>query len=772
MPPARVQTSPLRRLASRPRAYVSLVAIALVGVAHRTALPATWVDDRVLAGEPAWFQLAAPLWHSAIPGSASLSALLTDAIDPLTGASPLGDARGIAATCVAGAAAALLIVLQRMMVPQALAIVMCGALVGALLQVAAWASVAHALQMLCAAALLLVMTTKPRHVVRVAVISAVTVIGTASHPAFAAFAAAAWAVEVRYAPPAIRIRVAAIAAVALIAAVAGPTWILVADIGGSANAAIPTPPMTAVAAGLVSGRFPIEMQPHGDINWREAIALLLPAPLLLCLPLIAAGAAHATRRVVLVCVAQACAVLAFSACTWLPDRTIALASGRVALLIASAAGVSWLWAQRDRASRAVGIAAATYIGLAGFAGIAHVDADADNAEVLAFADAARSDIGTALWSADRLTTARALLLRSDRAFRDTRLWSGPTVLAAVPAEKSFVALSGVDRPRRTGGAWLIPRDISHPTAATFLASQPSHRWLAAAVRGGTPRDDCRALAARLGVDADSTASLALLVKSGERAQSSAMRLDARFGQRTDLGELVPASFSVVAAPEAHITINAVASTRLTRGMVLALFDPWRLSPYSFALTDCARPTWPPIEDRRLKAAYLFEARGEQTVPQVPIVDSAAVYVNFSDVGGAWFRGGWHTPESDGDRVFRWTSALRADVNALVTRRQPLRIRLQARLAERQPGSNVLSILWNGTSLTGAMNGQQGELECTVPGSLVQRGMNVLSVAVVELVAPSQSGNTSDPRLLGAAVSALSIEPIPDATAPASTMAPR
>src|SRR5262245_53395655 len=103
-----VRDLPRRRLVEWGAIAITIVAI---GLAHRRAWPAPLADDRLLAPEPSWFQLAAPLWHAAIAPSASPAYRLTSALDPWTAASTAGDTRAVAALAALSAALLVIVVL-------------------------------------------------------------------------------------------------------------------------------------------------------------------------------------------------------------------------------------------------------------------------------------------------------------------------------------------------------------------------------------------------------------------------------------------------------------------------------------------------------------------------------------------------------------------------------------------------------------------------------------------------------------------------------------
>ena len=203
-------------------AVLVLAVIALTGVSHRSAASNPWIDDRVLVAEPAWFQVAAPFFHTAIPGAFSTTGALASLVDPLIVGSRTGDVRALAALLAAVAAGALYALLRSVGAPRAIALLMaCAIALGPILPVAHASSAAHALQMAAAATLLLLAhrRAQPGHLL--GLMSLVTIVGAVNHLALVWFAAPLWAaVALRHSRPllAVSVAVASLSAGAIAAA--------------------------------------------------------------------------------------------------------------------------------------------------------------------------------------------------------------------------------------------------------------------------------------------------------------------------------------------------------------------------------------------------------------------------------------------------------------------------------------------------------------------------------------------------------------------------
>jgi hypothetical protein len=128
-------------------------------------------------------------------------------------------------------------------------------------------------------------------------------------------------------------------------------------------------------------------------------------------------------------------------------------------------------------------------------------------------------------------------------------------------------------------------------------------------------------------------------------------------------------------------------------------------------------------------------------------------------GNAWFGAGWHEPESSEGTAFRWTRQRNADVNVLVSRRQPLRIAIAGELAVAPGRGNSVSLAWNGIAIESSVTWRnESENVWMVPAVLVRRGLNVLTLRVAATVTPSDSGTSGDSRLLGLRVARLTVAP--------------
>lgn len=746
--------------------YVTLViVIALVGVLHRGALTTPWADDRTLGADPAWFQLAAPMWHSVIPGSTSISNALTRLLDPLTSASVTGDARAVAALLTALGAATLLM-LYRAAVPLGIGAFLCFSLAGAVLPVTAATSVAHALQVFLAGAMLVVWSNaylKPG--VRLATLSAITVAGVLNHAAFLAFAAGVWVAEWRYVDTQTRARTAVVAVAALSLGLFSTAWLLQVD-GASAGAVSPRRPETlAIAVAVITGRFASGLQPLSPGSLREALAMCLPGSPILCAPLAIVGCvAPQTRRLAIACLSSVIGVLMFASGTWLPDLAIATAPARFAVLVLMALGLTWLWRQAQPGSPLLALCVGAFVGSHGFVGEARAIARHQSAEMQSFVESAQAYIGRSHWNAERLATARAMLMRDNVAFRDARMSSGLNALGYVAGDEPLVTLTESDTRVLRDGTFLISRELPHDSAASFLSSQPEGHWLGVALRGAATGDFCRSLLDRFGVTdlpASSTghAVLARLGGSNAATISAGQRLEVAYGDNVD-GYSAPAHFQIETDPAAQIAVNGVASSRATDGMVLTVFDSWRANERTWVVGDCRRPLIPSITERRLRAAVVVESNGIAHLPNVPVVTSTEIEVPLGEDGNEWFGPGWHGPEA---QPMRWTAARDADVHVIISHQQTLRVQMVASPAAQRPGANSLSVSWNGALLSAPTIDAQGQREWVIAKPLVRRGMNVLTVHVAELVSPAASGHGADARLLGASVRRLSFIPTPAAT---------
>src|SRR5262245_44660791 len=178
------------------RRNLSALAMAIVvGVLHRAAETTPWADDRLMAADPSWVQWSAPYWHSSLERSGSVSSVLTRLIDPMTSASTAGDARGIAAVIASLAAWVLLSTFSRLGVRAPAVFPLCVLLAAPVLPTSSATAIAHAIQRLAAAAMLLVWCAPAEWVWRLPLLAVLTLAGTVNHVGFAAFAAGFWMAE-------------------------------------------------------------------------------------------------------------------------------------------------------------------------------------------------------------------------------------------------------------------------------------------------------------------------------------------------------------------------------------------------------------------------------------------------------------------------------------------------------------------------------------------------------------------------------------------------
>jgi hypothetical protein len=750
--------------------------VIIVGLLHRRAAIDAWADDRSLAAQPSWLQMGAPLWHSAVNGSFSIANALTQVVDPLTGASTLGDIRALAAMLSALGAGTLLLLLKRAGAPVTVALALCCALVGLLLPVAAAVSATHALQMFLGAALILTWSaSRPRAMVRLGLLAAITVFGAANHASFLAFAAGLWMVELARPSGTGRARVGIVAAIALTSGLLVAAWLLQLNVSAPFAISLERPGTLATAIGIVTGRFTGHLQPAHDFDLRSSMSLCLPAPLILCVPLAALGfARRETRSLAVACAIAAAASIIFIAGMWLPDPRVAAAPARAAALALIGLGLSWVATQPGRGAMALAIAASVLIGTRGFIEPPRWTVPVDAAKMQAFVEAAPEQLAGAAWSADHLAVGRALL-GAHGDIGASRIPARADVVGAVPPDRPVIALSDVAQPSSTTSVVTAPIvtapfDVSYSSAARFLASQPERMWIAIAARGLASSGFCGDLLAQLGADAQTLAGAnpTLLAHIGTRnAQgrlSGSDRLDVEYARAVDgASEAVPARFGIEATPSVRILVNARAAVRTDQGMAIATFDPWTSDVQTWTVASCDAPIAPIIRDRRLGAAYLLEPGALPQSPPIPVVSRDPVQIRFGDFGGDWFVTGWNGPEGRGDEAFRWTSATDAQINVAVSHRQPVRVRMHGALATAGGMPNALGLSWNGAVIRPLGPWPGGADDAwTVPEALVRRGVNVFTVHVAYVVSPAASGTSTDSRTLGAAIHGLSFEPAPSA----------
>jgi len=744
---------------SLPAACVVIV----TGLLHRRAAADAWADDRSLAADPSWLQMAAPLWHTALPDSRSIAAGLLGLIDPLTGASMAGDMRALAALLTALSAGALFLILRRAGVPPLIAALLCGLTVASLLPVAVAASVSHALQMLVGTALILTWSVpSSANRIRVPLLAAITVLGGLTHAAFLAFAAGIWAAEWLRIGKGRRIRVALVGSTVLAVSLLLSSWLLAHQSATPFDVPIEWPGTMAMLSGLLMGRFDGPLQPSQMIDLVSAIGVSVPAPAILSIPLAALGfVRRETRALALACALAFAGLVSFLWGTWLPDPRIAGAPARLAVVVLIGLGLSWVAAQPGKGVLTLAVLASALIGLRGFVEPAHWSVPVKTMQMQAFVEAAPDALDSALWSVDRLAVSRALLI-AHPALVSSRVPVG--ALEQVPHDRPVVTIG---RPEQAGNAQVgnFPFDVSYSSAERFLAAQPDRVWITVAVHGRATNGFCSDLLWRLSGDASvmSAVNPTLLAHVGHREARVSIgapeRLEIEYGRALPgAPEPVPARVAIEAHERARIDINRRMVARADNGMALAIFDPWTADSEQWIVGPCDRPVLPVIRDARLAMAYTMELGGLATRPGVPALMSTPLQVRF-DVDD-WFGVGWQGAEGRDDEAFRWTGALEAQVNVPIARAQAVRVRMSAGLASAPGVPNTLGLSWNGHVVRPVGPWTDGtETEWLVPASVVTRGINVFTIHVAHVVSPAASGGSGDTRTLGAVVRSLSFEPI-------------
>ena len=748
------------------RALGVILVAAAVGVLHRNATVSPWVDDRELASEPAWFQLAAPHWHATVAGSASLASAVVRGVDPLTDASSGGDSRAVAAFAAALGAAAMLLLLLRLAVPFAIAAMLCLSLTGLVLPVSGPMTAAHGLQTLFAALLLLVAGLPPHlSFLRIVLLASVTVAGAVNHGAFLAFAVVIWTVVAMTASGRARAMWLAAGTVAMIAALALVGWSLHRGAPHEPRAVgMPTAPDLARA--LVGGRLSGVHQPKAVQAMREVISRSIPGPALLGGVLIAIGAGWRLRRrsATALVLGTAC-VLLFVTRTWLPDPAVGLIPAQLSLLVLAGLGLTRVTQQAVRGSAAIALVAAAFIGLSGFVTVNVARAAAADAEVDAYVDSLGPTLRATPWTADGLTTARALLERADTAVARSRIAMTADLLQGVPEDMPLPAVVSAGARRITDGVWVVPQEVPYRSAAAFVDAQLDQRWLAIALHGALAPGFCADLLARLNVPAALAASgrLSVLAPLGESPTPTLSGPDVSVSYGDPLpgyDEQIPARFEIGSLSQAGIRINGEDTGAIAEGMALAIFDETRIQTTGHIIGDCRQPLPPPISDRRLKAGFVIEGADMNIDREslLPIVAGEPVSVPMGQEGDAWFSAGWHASEGRGSGIVRWTASHEARVTVLLSQTQSVRMTLAAQLAVSGAGADGLHLTWNGTTIR-PERPFAGDGEWVIPASLTRRGQNTLTLHVAELVSPAALSGSSDTRLLGVAVSRLMFEPL-------------
>jgi hypothetical protein len=141
---------------------------------------------------------------------------------------------------------------------------------------------------------------------------------------------------------------------------------------------------------------------------------------------------------------------------------------------------------------------------------------------------------------------------------------------------------------------------------------------------------------------------------------------------------------------------------------------------------------------------------------------------FGPSGENSFGSGWHGSERSNENVeFRWTAAREAEVLIPLTKVGAITVRLRAAPFV-YPGSpaNAIGLKVNAATLTARpMQPGVSTYEWTVPAEVWHEGFNRLAVTASNLASPATVGLSSDTRLLGIAVSDLSLRLMPGETPP-------
>jgi hypothetical protein len=152
---------------------------------------------------------------------------------------------------------------------------------------------------------------------------------------------------------------------------------------------------------------------------------------------------------------------------------------------------------------------------------------------------------------------------------------------------------------------------------------------------------------------------------------------------------------------------------------------------------------------------LFESGREERLPLGPSGENS-------------FGAGWHGPEISNEGInFRWTSAREAEVLIPLTRLGIVTVRVRA-APFNYPGSSATGIALkvNGQTLQERrMQPGSAIYEWTVPAEVWHQGFNRLAVSASNLASPATVGQSSDTRMLGVAVSDLSLRLTPDDAQP-------
>jgi hypothetical protein len=221
----------------------------------------------------------------------------------------------------------------------------------------------------------------------------------------------------------------------------------------------------------------------------------------------------------------------------------------------------------------------------------------------------------------------------------------------------------------------------------------------------------------------------------------------------------PAAFRVEAdARRARVLVNGTIAGEAVDAAVLVEFDEWSRGHRAWVLEEGSGPlARPVIADERLSAAVVGASMGGGPARGVPALSrDAGLRVDFGPEGEAWFGPGWHGPEGNPARWFRWTGALEATVRVFASHPMPLRLSLRATLANDTLAP--LSVAWNGRVLAADVEGGATR-EWTLPAAWVRRGENHVGIRVGRLYSPAWAGS-HDRRMLGAAVDLVDVRPAP------------
>jgi hypothetical protein len=149
---------------------------------------------------------------------------------------------------------------------------------------------------------------------------------------------------------------------------------------------------------------------------------------------------------------------------------------------------------------------------------------------------------------------------------------------------------------------------------------------------------------------------------------------------------------------------------------------------------------------------LFESGLEERLPLGPSGENS-------------FGAGWHGSERSNEGVdFRWTSAREAEVLIPLTKIGTIIVRLRA-APFTYPGAKQMTLVLkvNGEAVSARpMQAGSSMYEWVVPSQVWHQGFNRLVVSASNLASPAAVGLSSDTRLLGVAVSDLSLRLAPDA----------